>query len=221
MVYFAIGEAGQPIAAPFKASRLGKFAGREAIDAKYEKSKEKIDVSPTKQVVESVMSNNSDKNDFIRELKARNIDVIFRYTDEGRIYGVTFIDHNTFNVMNGSRLGKAFSANAFEAKFDRIQTELNGNSSNDLPTDVGMDNSMPIIPQTAPVNSLCSGSQGTQGGGHSNTSIPNTSKRYDKESDISIPGLDLFQSGMSYNPDEEEFARRMKRKRKKGPGHKF
>lgn len=221
LVYFAIGEDGQPIAAPFKASRLGKFAGREAIDAKYEKSKEKIDVSPTKQVVESVMSNNSDKNDFIRELKARNIDVIFRYTDEGRIYGVTFIDHNTFNVMNGSRLGKAFSANAFEAKFDRIQTELNGNSSNDLPTDVGMDNSMPIIPQTAPVNSLCSGSQGTQGGGHSNTSIPNTSKRYDKESDISIPGLDLFQSGMSYNPDEEEFARRMKRKRKKGPGHKF
>ena len=41
LVYFALGDDGKPIAAPFKASRLGKFAGREAIDGKYEKAKEK------------------------------------------------------------------------------------------------------------------------------------------------------------------------------------
>ena len=31
----------------------------------------------------------------------------------GRIYGVTFIDHNTGIVANGSVLGKEFSANVF------------------------------------------------------------------------------------------------------------
>ena len=43
---------------------------------------------------------------FIAKLKAQNIDVVFRYTDEGRIYGVTFIDHGTMTVLNGSRLGQ-------------------------------------------------------------------------------------------------------------------
>lgn len=39
----------------------------------------------------------------------------------GRITGVTFIDHETRCVLNGSRLGKAYSANAFHEKFDNGQ----------------------------------------------------------------------------------------------------
>ncbi len=106
LVYFALGEDGKPIAAPFKASRLGKFAGREAIDGKYEKAKEKINIAPTKDKVADALAHCSGKDDFIARLKEKNIDVVFRYTDEGRIYGVTFIDHDTFNVLNGSRLAR-------------------------------------------------------------------------------------------------------------------
>jgi aspartokinase len=36
-----------------------------------------------------------------------------RRNETGRIYGITFIDHNTKSVWNGSRLGKEFSANVF------------------------------------------------------------------------------------------------------------
>ena len=39
--------------------------------------------------------------------------------------------------------------------------------------------------------------------------------------DLPIPGLDLFQQGQSFNPDEEEFRRRMQRKKKKGRRPKF
>ena len=46
-------------------------------------------------------------------LKAENIDAIFRINPVGRIYGVTFIDHNDGIVANGSVLGKEFSANVF------------------------------------------------------------------------------------------------------------
>lgn len=43
----------------------------------------------------------------------QGIDVVFRQNDSGRIYGVTFIDHDSRVVLNGSRLGKEYSANVF------------------------------------------------------------------------------------------------------------
>ena len=46
---------------------------------------------------------------------------MFRENEEGRIYGVTFIDHKNREAYNGSRLGKEFSANAFEQLFNRSQ----------------------------------------------------------------------------------------------------
>ena len=58
------------------------------------------------------------REDFIRLLNRQGIDVVFRENDEGRIYGATFIDHRNREVYNGSRLGKEFSANAFERLFN-------------------------------------------------------------------------------------------------------
>lgn len=58
------------------------------------------------------------REDFIRLLNGRGIDAVFRENDEGRIYGATFIDHRNREVYNGSRLGKEFSANAFERLFN-------------------------------------------------------------------------------------------------------
>ena len=57
------------------------------------------------------------KETFTDLLRERGIDTVFRTNDEGRIYGVTFIDHNNKEVYNGSRLGKEFSANVFEKLF--------------------------------------------------------------------------------------------------------
>lgn len=58
------------------------------------------------------------REDFIRLLNRQGIDVVFRENNEGRIYGATFIDHKNREVYNGSRLGKEFSANAFERLFN-------------------------------------------------------------------------------------------------------
>ena len=58
------------------------------------------------------------KEEFTRLLAGKGIDVVFRENDEGRIYGATFIDHKNREVYNGSRLGKEFSANAFERLFN-------------------------------------------------------------------------------------------------------
>ena len=209
LVYFATDDDGKTIATPFKASRLGKFASRTAIDGRFERAKDKIDVAPTKREVADVLANAADKSDFVARLKAQNIDVVFRYTDEGRIYGVTFIDHGTMNVLNGSRLGKEFSANSINERF---------NSHTDMPSDTP-DVSTPVVipPEQAPEDTaFVTQSQNCR----QNQSTVAQSVSDFGDYDLPIPGLDLFQPGQSFNPDEEEFRRRMQRK-KKGPRHRF
>ena len=199
LVYFATDDNGNTIATPLKASRLGKFASRTAIDGRFERAKEKIDVMPTKLKVADALGQSSGKDDFVTKLKERNIDVVFRYTDEGRIYGVTFVDHDTMTALNGSRLGKEFSANALNARFIQQQQ----------PTEQA-----PIIP-VAPAPEDAQQSQSTSSAGTAPAPTQSQSAHSDSgDYDFTLPGLDLFQPGQSFNPDEEEFRRRMQRKKK-------
>lgn len=214
LVYFATDDDGKTIATPFKASRLGKFASRTAIDSRFEKAKDKIDVATTKHKVADVLAGATDKEDLTAKLKAQNMDVVFHYTDEGRIYGVTFIDHNTMTVLNGSRLGKQFSANALNERFNNPQP------TNDMP----VPGTPVIVPEqntdTHSDTQLHSGNTQAPSDGHHQFVDSHSATDYG-DSYFTLPGLDLLQQGQSFNPDEEEFRRRMQRKRKKGPRHRF
>lgn len=225
LVYFATDDEGKVIANPFKASRLGKFASRTAVEGRFERTREKIDVSPTKNIVADVLDRATDKEDFTAKLKNCGIDVVFRYTDEGRIYGVTFIDHNTMTVLNGSRLGKQFSANALNERFNNPQAQ----PTNDVPVadtpvivpepEQTTDTNSDTQSQTADTQTPSDGQQHSTGSQHQSATSHSTTEYGD--SDFTLPGLDLFQPGQSFNPDEEEFRRRMQRKKKKGRRPKF
>ena len=220
LVYFATDDNGKTIATPFKASRLGKFASRTAIEGRFERAKEKIEVAPTKRKVADALTVATDKSDFIAKLKEHNIDVVLRYTEEGRIYGVTFIDHNTMTVLNGSRLGKEFSANAINERF---------NNPANAPTDTPDVATPIVVPPIEPTpddtgsnnQSQTGTSQDTQTSGGQQQSTVTQSVSDFGDYDLPLPGLDLFQQGQSFNPDEEEFRRRMQRKKKKGRRPKF
>ena len=58
------------------------------------------------------------QDEFVRLLKADGIDAVFRQNVAGRITGATFVDHRTKTVLNGSRLGKSYSANVFQELFN-------------------------------------------------------------------------------------------------------
>ncbi len=209
LVYFATDDNGNTIATPLKASRLGKFASRTAIDGRFERAKDKIDVAPTKRKVADALGQSSGKDDFVTRLKERNIDVVFRYTDEGRIYGVTFVDHDTVTALNGSRLGKEFSANALNARF------------NQEPQPTEQAPTATVVPIPTPTNTT-SESQSTSSAGTAPAPTPSQSVHSDSgDYDFTLPSLDLFQPGQSFNPDEEEFRRRMQRKKKRGHRPKF
>ena len=122
LVYSVIDADGNKVGNPFKSSLFGKSVGYEAMQKKAAFSKKNIKdknlTEPTRKALEYTLKRTYDKDEFVRMLKERGIDSVFRYTDESRIYGATFIDHRTHCVLNGSRMGKAFSANALEQHFN-------------------------------------------------------------------------------------------------------
>lgn len=127
IVYGALTDDGYGVGTPFKSSKLGKDVGYQALQKYYEKSKEKLKedgaLDGLRQAVRSAMSPYNTREEFRQQLKADNIDAVFRINPVGRIYGVTFIDHNEGIVAKGSVLGKAFSANAFNELYPVPQEE--------------------------------------------------------------------------------------------------
>ena len=121
-VYSATDGQGNKVGNPFKASKIDKSVGVEAIEKRFaystKKFKEEKKLSEmTKHSVEAVLKQTYHKDKFVELLKAKGIDVVFRHTADGRIYGATFIDHRTQSVFNGSRLGTNLSANALQEHF--------------------------------------------------------------------------------------------------------
>ena len=208
LVYFATDDSGNVVASPFKASRLGKFASRTAIDNRFVRAKDRIDVNPTRTIVADALAQSSNKEEFIARLKAARIDVLFRYTEEGRIYGVTFIDHNTMTVLNGSRLGKDYSANAFERRFNGEQTQP------DMPVVIPVtDTQTPDADTSTPNDTTSSAPEGTS---QTQNPTPQPAEHHSDNDMPELPGLDLFHVGPGYDAQEDAFYRAMRRKKKKG-----
>ena len=121
IVYSATNDKGEKVGNPVKASRIGKSVGYEAVQRRMEKSGEAIKNGKlkerTRKIVADAVRNTRSRKELERQLKKQGIDVVFRQNDSGRIYGVTFIDHDSRVVLNGSRLGKEYSANVFNERF--------------------------------------------------------------------------------------------------------
>ena len=122
LVYAALNDKSEVCGTPIKSSKFGKQAGSNAVQKRIEKTKETIKTNNLKESPKAIISKalNSCKNrkDFEKQLLKNRISVLFRQNESGRIYGVTFIDHRQKFVFNGSRLGKGFSANVFQLKFN-------------------------------------------------------------------------------------------------------
>ena len=123
LLYTALDENGEKIqAAPLKASRLGADASRKKVEhimaGSGKKIKEKNLHKQTQHRVEEALLDATDETELRERLAERHIDLYLRRNDTGRITGSTFIDHETRCVLNGSRLGKSFSANAINGRFE-------------------------------------------------------------------------------------------------------
>ena len=127
MIYGALTDDGYGTGTPFTSSKIGKDVGYDALQKYYGKSKAALEeegaLDRLRQTIRDAMSPRNTRDEFRQLLKADGIDTIFRINPVGRIYGVTFIDHEAGIVANGSVLGKEFSANAFNELYPSFQKE--------------------------------------------------------------------------------------------------
>ena len=135
-------------------------------------------------------------------LKEKGVDCVFRYTDEGRIYGATFIDHRTHCVLNGSRMGKAFSANALEQHFNTPPEEQ-----------------IPFKEKEEQEEQPNTGSTSAEGQQHSTSH--NEQEHYESKGGFAsfLDALDILNTDNPVTDVEEEaFRRRLQRKKKRCRG---
>ena len=150
LLYIPLNEKGERAGHPFKASLFGKSAGLPALELHFAKCKTALKDSPTKQTLKSAVTialkTTSDEQAFKKQLAEQGINVVVRRNDTGRIYGISFIDHNSKAVWNGSRLATELSANTFNDYWNNnikpdikepavLQPKLSTSNDADLPAE--------------------------------------------------------------------------------------
>lgn len=128
IVYSVTDDTGKVISAPIKSSLVGKSFGYDGLNKRMKYNSQEFKAGKWKpkirnEVALSIHSCHGNREQFETLLNSRGIEVVFRENQEGRIYGVTFIDHNSKEVYNGSRFGKEFSANHFNRLFNEPSDE--------------------------------------------------------------------------------------------------
>ncbi len=183
---------------PIKASKIGQSVGYKAIQKRFAWSRKliadgEIAIS-MKEKIMSILVASANPKDFRNRLQTQGMDVVFRYTDTGRIYGATFIDHDSRSVLNGSRMCKELSANALELYFNSPHDHMEillGHNAEQFSYDR-------TLPDTDQWQSL---------------SVPSSDYGH---SHSDFEGFGSFLSdNPAVDPAEEEFRRRMQRKKKR------
>ena len=194
---------------PFKASKIGPSVGYEAVQKRFVWSKKQIAdkgiAASLKEKILPILAASYNAEDFKSRLQAHGMDVVFRYTETGRIYGATFIDHDSRSVLNGSRMCKELSASALEQYFNSPH-----------------DNEQMQQGQSTQQGAGHGTGGGQQSSGSENWQSQSTPTSDYDHSHSDFDGFGLFTTdNPAVDPAEEEFRRRMQRKKKKRRGPKL
>jgi hypothetical protein len=113
LVYRVLDQAGHKVGVPVKASDFYFKPGLKFLDEKFEENKLDRDGYKARlknaidlQLIRAGLS----LAGLVKALGTEGIDTVVRQNAQGQIYGLTFVDHRTRCVINGSALGKAYGA---------------------------------------------------------------------------------------------------------------
>ena len=76
-----------------------------------------------RQAIDRAKANSTSERSLVARLRTEHIDAIFRRTEDGRVYGATFVDHNSRTVLNGSALGNEYAARVWDEWFKNTPQE--------------------------------------------------------------------------------------------------
>ena len=120
LVYVPTDDKGGKVSTPINASDIGRGVGYTAVQNRMQKSKQNVKpLIPTvrNRVLQTMRTSPNTEKELRQRLEEQGLRVVIRKNDNGRIYGITFIDDEQGVAFNGSRLGKGYAANVFNGYF--------------------------------------------------------------------------------------------------------
>jgi hypothetical protein len=114
LTYRILDESGQKVGVPVKASALHNKPTLKMLEIKFQMNAERRELHrrQLRSRIDWIMHNQKGTiADLINRLAKDDINLVVRQNDEGRVYGLTYVDTRNKVVFNGSDLGKAYSAN--------------------------------------------------------------------------------------------------------------
>ena len=118
LVYVPTDDKSNKVSTPIHASDIGRGVGYTAVQNRMQKSRQAVKpLIPTvrHKVLQVMRTSPQTEKELRQRLEEQGLRVVIRKNDSGRIYGITFIDDKEGIALNGSRLGKGYAANVFNA----------------------------------------------------------------------------------------------------------
>ncbi|MCC9073536.1 relaxase/mobilization nuclease domain-containing protein [Flavobacterium sp. F-65] len=129
LMYRILDDTGKPIGVPIKASLFYNKPTLKFLEEKFASNttNEVSDMRRVKNAIDmAFLRTEISLTELAQLLEKEGINTVFRKNTEGLLYGITYVDHTTKCVFNGSKLGKQYSAKAIQERCASIsQVEQN------------------------------------------------------------------------------------------------
>lgn len=119
LMYRILDDNGMPIGVPIKASLFYNKPTLKFLEAKFA-SNTASEISDMRRVKNAIdmafLRTEISITELVKILEKDGINTVFRKNAEGLLYGITYVDHTTKCVFNGSTLGRQYSAKAIQER---------------------------------------------------------------------------------------------------------
>jgi len=116
LMYRVLDEQGRKVGAPVKASQFFMKPTLQKLEANFKKNEtlKNPHRARIKNVIDLALLKKPGQPlpELVKNLEKEGIATVIRQNDKGIIYGITYVDHQTKCIFNGSDLGKSYSAKA-------------------------------------------------------------------------------------------------------------
>jgi hypothetical protein len=124
LVYRILDANGHKIGVPVKASSINSQPTLAKLEKLFKENEAKKEVSKKlvkEKLNETLAQKPASMKDLIKMLEQKRIYTVLRQNEEGRIYGITFVDNANKVVFNGSDLGKAYTAAQLQSSIHAVK----------------------------------------------------------------------------------------------------
>jgi len=118
LLYSLVDAGGKKVGVPIKASSIFGKPTLPALEEKFVRDAPALKLKKGRiaRVIDDTLRDGMTREYFITTMHKHGIHVVFRENEAGRIYGITYVDNIGCCVLNGSAIGKRYSAKEIVAR---------------------------------------------------------------------------------------------------------